>query len=154
MQPAGLLVSPVCAAVTPDRSTCTRWFPSFVSPNASATEEQQSAGTCGHAPISPAHILDPGSCTLGSSTSTGGGGLSACRSYAGTRGEAADLYLYLTSVQDEQCALGAAAWALPCMFDPATNRPLLASANVCPSSLVPGTPTSPDLLVAVLLHEV
>ncbi len=148
-----LLVSPVCTDVSRDRRTCVKWFPSFNTSSRSSSSSFPAPGTkdvamCGRAVINPAHILDPDSCTLGAD----GRLASACASHAGTKGQPADMYLYVSAVQDEQCARGAAAWALPCMFDPATNRPLLASANVCPFSLA-GT-TSTDLLVSIILHEV
>jgi hypothetical protein len=57
--------------------------------------------------------------------------MSVC--YAGGTGEFTDYYLYITAHQDEHCASGAVAWALPCLYDTTTNRPLLGSANICPN---------------------
>jgi hypothetical protein len=48
-------------------------------------------------------------------------------------GEFTDYYLYITALQDEHCSSGAVAWALPCLYDTETNRPLLGSANICPN---------------------
>lgn len=53
--------------------------------------------------------------------------------HAGGTGEFTDYYLYITAHQDEHCASGAVAWALPCLYDTTTNRPLLGSANICPN---------------------
>jgi hypothetical protein len=69
---------------------------------------------------------------------------------AGGAGEFTDYYLYITAIQDEHCSSGAVAWALPCLYDDATNRPLLGSANICPESLMNGNTNSG---VAVLVHE-
>ena len=69
---------------------------------------------------------------------------------AGGGGEYTDYYLYITAIQDEHCASGAVAWALPCLYDDATNRPLLGSANICPEALLN---SDEDAGVAVLVHE-
>jgi hypothetical protein len=42
------------------------------------------------------------------------------------------------------------AWALPCLYDTNTNRPLLGSANICPQALLRA---EPDAAVSVLVHE-
>jgi hypothetical protein len=68
----------------------------------------------------------------------------------GGAGEFTDYYLYITAIQDEHCSSGAVAWALPCLYDDATNRPLLGSANICPEALANGNTNSG---VAVLVHE-
>jgi hypothetical protein len=67
----------------------------------------------------------------------------------GGSGEATDYYLYVTALNDEACSSGAAAWALPCLFDPATNRPLLGTANLCRAALEQDS----DAAAAVLVHE-
>jgi hypothetical protein len=69
---------------------------------------------------------------------------------AGGQGEATDYYLYVSARNDDACRSGAAAWALPCLFDPATNRPLLGTANLCPSSLAQD---DAHAAAAVLVHE-
>jgi hypothetical protein len=43
----------------------------------------------------------------------------------GGSGEHTDYYLYITAMQDDHCDSGAVAWALPCLYDTTTNRPLL-----------------------------
>jgi hypothetical protein len=73
-----------------------------------------------------------------------------CCCDAGGEGEATDYYLYVSARNDDACRSGAAAWALPCLFDPTTNRPLLGTANLCPSSLAQD---DADAAAAVLVHE-
>lgn len=85
-----------------------------------------------------------GACTL-SLTSVLPPGVSA-----GGQGEFTDYYLYITAIQDDHCASGAVAWALPCLYDDTTNRPLLGSANICPDALMNG---DADSSVPVLVHE-
>lgn len=68
---------------------------------------------------------------------------------AGGDGEATDYYLYVTARNDEACRSGAAAWALPCLFDDATNRPLLGTANLCRAALEQDA----DNAAIVLVHE-
>lgn len=53
----------------------------------------------------------------------------ALRPPKGGKGEATDYYLYITTQQDNHCDSGAVAWALPCLYDSATNRPLLVRAG-------------------------
>jgi hypothetical protein len=67
----------------------------------------------------------------------------------GGQGEATDYYLYVTTLNDDACSSGAAAWALPCLFNPATNRPLLGTANLCHAALEQDS----DSAAAVLVHE-
>jgi hypothetical protein len=43
----------------------------------------------------------------------------------GGTGEHTDYYLYITATQDNHCDSGAVSWALPCLYDTNTNRPLL-----------------------------
>lgn len=50
-----------------------------------------------------------------------------------------------------QCNGGAAGWARPCLFDLATNRPVLGNANICPFALMS---TDAESLVSVMVHEV
>jgi hypothetical protein len=65
----------------------------------------------------------------------------ACACPAGGVGEFTDYYLYITALQDEHCSSGAVAWALPCLYDTNTNRPLLGSANICPNVSSSGVST-------------
>jgi hypothetical protein len=69
---------------------------------------------------------------------------------AGGTGEYTDYYLYITTLQDEHCQSGAVAWALPCLYDLDSNRPLLGAANLCPEMFAK---TSQDAAVSVLVHE-
>ena len=69
---------------------------------------------------------------------------------AGGVGEFTDYYLYITSQEDEHCAAGAVAWALPCKYSATTNRPILGAANLCPSNMMNSTV---DEAVSVLTHE-
>jgi hypothetical protein len=69
---------------------------------------------------------------------------------AGGTGEYTDYYLYITTLQDEHCQSGAVAWALPCLYDLDSNRPLLGAANLCPEMFAK---TSQDASVSVLVHE-
>ena len=71
---------------------------------------------CGLARINGSHVAPYKQCSLGGGT---------CREYAGGEGEHADYYLYITAQQDGHCESGAVAWALPCLYDADTNRPLL-----------------------------
>jgi hypothetical protein len=80
---------------------------------------------------------------------TGMQSLLCCCCHTGGAGEATDYYLYVTTLNDEACSSGAAAWALPCLFDPATNRPLLGTANLCHGALEQDS----DSAAAVLVHE-
>jgi leishmanolysin-like peptidase len=61
------------------------------------------------------------------------------------------MYLYVTAVQDATCNGGAAGWALPCLFDLSTNRPIMGSANMCPYALLS---SDTDQMVSVMVHEV
>lgn len=63
------------------------------------------------------------------------------------------MYLYVTGEEDDGCKAGAAAWALPCLFHYDTNRPVLASANICPSALSLADDSARTQLVAIVTHE-
>lgn len=66
-------------------------------------------------------------------------------------GEFTDFYLYLTAQQDTTCKNGAAAWAVACVYDDYTYRPVAGNANICPASF--GSLKEEDL-VATVVHEV
>ncbi|EFJ43569.1 hypothetical protein VOLCADRAFT_96170 [Volvox carteri f. nagariensis] len=153
----GMLVDPLCDVET---WSC---FPSF------ATSSTDADRMCGLAVIQPAHIVNPVSCATGVTRgqftlqmlgrtapfSAAGNGSSAygtnCKSYAGTKGEETDMYMYITAVQNNDCEAGAAAWAKPCLMDIGINRPLLGAANVCPGAL---ELLDEERLTAVLTHEI
>lgn len=59
--------------------------------------------------------------------------------------------MYITAVQESNCAGGAAAWAQPCLLDLGDDRPLVGGANVCPSAL---RLLDEEQMVAVLAHEI
>jgi hypothetical protein len=61
-----------------------------------------------------------------------------------------DMYLYVTS-NDADCEAGVAAFALPCLFDYSSNRPVLAVINLCSQAI--NTYTS-DKLLATAMHEI
>ncbi|MEW5310391.1 MAG: hypothetical protein WDW38_002193 [Sanguina aurantia] len=133
----------------------------------------KSNSLCGLAQVDPAHVLrqstglsyaGPG----GSLSQTGGGrgerdklddtcaiGLS-CSPFAaffwpGTPGlNATDMVIYVTASQDATCNSGAAAWALPCVFEMDYNRPVMASINLCTKTLDAFTL---PVLLPVVLHE-
>ncbi|KAF8060553.1 Invadolysin [Scenedesmus sp. PABB004] len=130
--PGRLGVKPFCR-MWDSANYCNQHQPDFLGGGAD--------NTCGSALINSSHIAKYTQCSLG--------GFS-CDTYPGGGGEATDYYLYITAHQDEHCASGAVAWALPCLYDDATNRPLLGSANVCPEALLNA---DPDAGVAVLVHE-
>ncbi|KAG2486370.1 hypothetical protein HYH03_014950 [Edaphochlamys debaryana] len=159
----GLLADPYCLRFS-RTAGCLAYYPDFVSarPLAAATQ-------CGLATVLPQHVTNPASCArpataaqlaalatgaAGPASGAGDGASgygSGCSSYAGTQGEDADMFLYITAVQNEDCAAGAAAWARPCLLDLGDNRPLLGGANVCPAAL--GGLLDEGSLVAVLAHE-
>ncbi|KAL6747836.1 hypothetical protein V8C86DRAFT_1253029 [Haematococcus lacustris] len=141
-----LLASPMCYRVAPNGHTCRQYYPTFPTAENTSRGEDPELATCGLAQINPAHVLDLSTCRPERPWQA------PCRSQAGLASNvAADMVLYVTSIQDDQCNSGAAGWARPCLFDASTNRPVLGNANVCPYALM-GTDT--DQLVAVLVHEV
>ncbi|WIA20451.1 hypothetical protein OEZ85_004860 [Tetradesmus obliquus] len=131
-----LLVPPLCGA-DDGAGNCYAHKPDFISNGL----ESGSSGlnSCGSAVMNSSHIAAYTQC------STRGG----CEKFPGGTGEATDYYLYVTALNDEACSSGAAAWALPCLFDPATNRPLLGTANLCRAALEQDS----DAAAAVLVHE-
>ena len=68
----------------------------------------------------------------------------------GTGGSQTDLYLYVTS-DDASCESSVAAFALPCLYDNYTNRPIVSVINLCSEAL--DTYTS-DKLLSTTLHEI
>ncbi|KAL6755692.1 hypothetical protein V8C86DRAFT_2671508 [Haematococcus lacustris] len=141
-----LLAAPMCYRVAPNGHTCQQYYPTFSTDKNTSNREDPELATCGLAQINPAHVLDLNTCRPERPWQA------PCRSQAGVASNvAADMVLYVTSIQDDQCNSGAAGWARPCLFDASTNRPVLGNANVCPYALM-GTDT--DQLVAVLVHEV
>ena len=64
-------------------------------------------------------------------------------------GEQTDMYLYVTS-NNLYCEAGVSAFAIPCIWDYASNRPLLSNFNLCASSLANATL---DKLLAITVHE-
>ncbi|WIA15148.1 hypothetical protein OEZ85_001835 [Tetradesmus obliquus] len=130
--PGRLQVRPFCR-MWDSANYCNQHQPDFLGSG--------SDNTCGSALINSSHIAQYTQCTLG-------GG--SCQTFKGGGGEFTDYYLYITAIQDEHCSSGAVAWALPCLYDDATNRPLLGSANICPEALANGNTNSG---VAVLVHE-
>ncbi|GLI62855.1 hypothetical protein VaNZ11_005584 [Volvox africanus] len=152
----GLLVDPYC---DPSFQAC---YPDFIAGRSQNRE-------CGLASILREHIINPLNCTsyitkeqrqalIRSATgpvSGAGGGASiygkGCASFAGSKGDDTDMYFYITAVHNNDCNLGAAAWAKPCLLDLGNNRPLLAAANVCPRALE--TLLDEEQLTAVLTHE-
>ncbi|KXZ43308.1 hypothetical protein GPECTOR_95g697 [Gonium pectorale] len=157
----GLLADPYCLRFS-SRSGCLTYYPDFSSPGGAAD------ATCGLAALLPEHVVNPANCSTRASTaaiaalgstaagpaSGAGGGVSGygrgCSSFAGTAGEATDMYLYITAVNNDDCAGGAAAWARPCLLDLGDNRPLVGAANVCPGALRMLDEAS---LTAVVAHE-
>lgn len=70
---------------------------------------------------------------------------------SGTPGlNATDMVIYVTASQDATCNSGAAAWALPCVFEMDYNRPVMASINLCTKTLDAFTL---PVLLPVVLHE-
>ena len=61
-----------------------------------------------------------------------------------------DLYLYVTS-DVGSCEAEVAAFAMPCLYDYNTNRPVLGVVNLCSDAL--NTYTS-DKLLATTIHEI
>jgi len=60
-----------------------------------------------------------------------------------------DMYLYVTS-NNLYCESGVSAFAISCMYDYATNRPVLANLNLCYAAVVNQTR---DKLIATTVHE-
>lgn len=127
-------------------TTCNEagYFPSFASGLPSTDIKSP---YCGPARINPNHVKSSAACFDGS-----GRLIPSCDTNAagGNGGESADIYLYVTS-DTASCANGVAAFALPCLFDPDTNRPIMATFNICPVALESFTP---DKLVSTALHEI
>jgi hypothetical protein len=71
-------------------------------------------------------------------------------SLAGTGGSQTDLYLYVTS-DDSSCESSVAAYALPCLYDYFTSRPVVSVVNLCAEAL--NTYTS-DKLLSTTIHEI
>eukprot|EP00878_Enallax_costatus_P007236 GHUV01007582.1.p1 GENE.GHUV01007582.1~~GHUV01007582.1.p1 ORF type:complete len:635 (+),score=97.10 GHUV01007582.1:1-1905(+) len=130
--PGRLTVKPFCR-MWDSANYCNQHQPDFL--------RSGSDNSCGSAQINASHIASYQQCSLGGFN---------CQTYQGGGGEYTDYYLYITAIQDEHCASGAVAWALPCLYDDATNRPLLGSANICPEALLN---SDEDAGVAVLVHE-
>jgi len=132
-----LQVKPVCTT-SDNRGVCYSHSPDFLG------AAQGDSNYCGAALINSSHIATYRQCDT---LSFSGGN---CVSYPGGTGEYTDYYLYITTQQDEHCDSGAVAWALPCLYDVETNRPLLGSANICPEIFVK---KNEDAAVSVLVHE-
>lgn len=91
-----LKAPPLC--VKSAGSVCLEYYPDFIT--------GQGSNACGLAKVNPNHVAGHYTCTAGS-TEPG------CGTFNGGRGNATDFYLYITSVNDEPCALGAtAAWCV------------------------------------------
>ena len=60
------------------------------------------------------------------------------------------MYLYVTS-SDNNCEASVAAFALPCLYDYTTNRPVLSVVNLCSEAI---NTYSPDKLMSTTLHEI
>ncbi|KAF6250762.1 hypothetical protein COO60DRAFT_749723 [Scenedesmus sp. NREL 46B-D3] len=131
-----LLVPPQCG-VTDQAGNCYAHRPDFLP--ADGGSSSRGRNMCGSAAINSSHIAGYTQCSV-----QGG-----CTEFAGGDGEATDYYLYVTARNDEACSSGAAAWALPCLFDDATNRPLLGTANLCRAALEQDA----DSAAIVLVHE-
>lgn len=81
-----------------------------------------------------------------------------CNTQPAGSGEATDMYLYVTAVNDNGCDDQYLAYAVPCAFDrkygqAGTNRPLIGNANICPGTLSNKT-ISFDRQVGVIAHEI
>ncbi|GBF91572.1 leishmanolysin-like peptidase [Raphidocelis subcapitata] len=134
--PAGPLLAPALCVVYDTAGYCNQYQPDLLNPGANKKLQ-----LCGLAKVNGSHIAPYRQCSLG-------GG--SCSDYQGGTGEHTDYYLYITAQQDNHCASGAVAWALPCLYDTSTNRPLLGSANVCPANLAAA---DSEAAVSVLVHE-
>ncbi|KAF6252125.1 hypothetical protein COO60DRAFT_1704421 [Scenedesmus sp. NREL 46B-D3] len=134
---AGNLLVPAQCGVTDQAGNCYAHRPDFLP--ADGGSSSRGRNMCGSAAINSSHIAGYTQCSV-----QGG-----CTEFAGGDGEATDYYLYVTARNDEACRSGAAAWALPCLFDDATNRPLLGTANLCRAALEQDA----DNAAIVLVHE-
>ncbi len=88
----------MCYALSGNGQTCVQYYPAFTSSGAPVS----TLGQCGLANIDPGHVLNPATCTTSN-------GQTSCLSYNGTlSGAETDMYLYVTSAQDSECAAGEA----------------------------------------------
>ncbi len=65
-------------------------------------------------------------------------------------GLAVDVVMYVTS-DATSCSGNVAAFAIPCLYDWDTNRPIVGMLNLCQLAL---TNYSPDKLLATTIHEI
>ncbi|KIZ07138.1 leishmanolysin-like peptidase [Monoraphidium neglectum] len=137
---ADILLAPALCVIFDSAGYCNQFQPDLVN-GGGGNSGARKLGSCGLATINGSHIAPYRQCTLG-------GG--SCVEWKGGSGEHTDYYLYITAMQDDHCDSGAVAWALPCLYDTTTNRPLLGSANICPNNLAGA---DPEAAVSVLVHE-
>ncbi|KAI8473133.1 MAG: hypothetical protein J3K34DRAFT_466746 [Monoraphidium minutum] len=96
--------------------------------------------TCGLAALNASHVAPYKECY----PPTG----QECREFKGGEGEDADYYIYVTAKQDEGCSQpGVGAWAVPCILDTKTHRPVMGAINVCPADV------SRKALIDTIVHE-
>lgn len=112
----GAFLAPALCVVFDSAGYCNQYQPDMLG----TAGNNKKLSMCGLATINGSHVAPYRQCTLGGVT---------CTDYKGGTGEYTDYYLYITAQQDDHCDSGAVAWALPCLYDTTTNRPLLVRAG-------------------------
>jgi len=108
------------------------------------------APMCGEARVDASHVMSPDCCS-NNRCRDARGSISCSVSAAGGPGLLTDLHVYVMAEQ-ASCQPTTAAYALPCVTDPDTGRPIMGMLNLCPATLQSGL-QAPDKLLATVVHE-
>lgn len=135
---SGRLLAPaLCDQRFVNSNNCFSFYPDFQNKNGGRK-------MCGNAEVNPNHIARYTSYTNPDQRE---------EIFPGGTGEVADMYLYVTVGEDSRCSSNVVGWALSCLFEPTTGRPILANANFCHKEFTSDTMTV-SKGVAVLIHEI